>query len=198
MMHHHEVPTRLLDFSHSIFVALYFALSPLVASGDFAIWAVNFIHFTEDEPALQTFLDSQFRLTAHPDNADLYSGKLIIPAKSPIPTADFLSQQGVFLVHLDLDERFEESLKKLLRIKREDNKYRLYELDSLKASLDPRFRRNSGSAAVDLPLIKIVGAGKHRKDLLKKLLEIGVTAELLSPGLNGLARSLTEMIIARA
>lgn len=39
IMQHHGAPTRLLDFSYSIYVAAYFALE--AADGDSAVWAVN-------------------------------------------------------------------------------------------------------------------------------------------------------------
>ena len=39
LMQHHGAPTRLLDFTYSIYVAAYFALE--TADGDAAVWAVN-------------------------------------------------------------------------------------------------------------------------------------------------------------
>lgn len=38
-MEHHGAPTRLLDFTYSIYVAAYFAIE--AAEGDSAVWAVN-------------------------------------------------------------------------------------------------------------------------------------------------------------
>jgi hypothetical protein len=38
-MQHHGAPTRLLDFTYSIYVAAYFALES--ADADAAVWAVN-------------------------------------------------------------------------------------------------------------------------------------------------------------
>ncbi len=39
-MQHYEIPTRLLDFTYSIFVAVHFAFNGKKASGDTAVWAV--------------------------------------------------------------------------------------------------------------------------------------------------------------
>lgn len=39
LMQHHGAPTRLLDFTYSIFVACYFALE--AADGDAAVWACD-------------------------------------------------------------------------------------------------------------------------------------------------------------
>ena len=43
LMQHHSIPTRLLDWSHSAFVALYFALEepPQQAGKRSAVWAIN-------------------------------------------------------------------------------------------------------------------------------------------------------------
>jgi hypothetical protein len=39
LMQHHGAPTRILDFSYSLYVATYFALEQ--ATGDAAVWAIN-------------------------------------------------------------------------------------------------------------------------------------------------------------
>ena len=40
-MRHHDVPTRMVDFSDSALVALYFALEDENETGDFAVWCVR-------------------------------------------------------------------------------------------------------------------------------------------------------------
>ena len=41
LMRHYGIPTRMVDFTESALVALYFALSDCDAKHDFAVWCVN-------------------------------------------------------------------------------------------------------------------------------------------------------------
>ncbi len=119
-MQHHGAPTRLLDFTYSIYVAAYFALES--AEGDSAVWAVNAPWAVQESSRL---LDASgkvdARLATKPvteENEGLAANwffeapalRLTYPANPFRLNERLRIQRGLFLLPGDVAQTFEENL----------------------------------------------------------------------------------------
>ena len=119
LMQHHGVPTRLIDFSYSPYVAAYFAFEHSEAKNTVAIWAVEdswFAHELEriSQEKYQAF-ESYRKSREESGNFDeIFINrpiKLILPV-NPFRLNERLAyQRGVFLCPGDISEPFEENYK---------------------------------------------------------------------------------------
>ncbi|HBJ85594.1 MAG TPA: hypothetical protein DDZ88_17300 [Verrucomicrobiales bacterium] len=170
LMQHHGAPTRLLDFTYSVYVAAYFATE--VAEGDCAIWAIDspwlreqameILHangkeqeivarlshrFNEEDEdvASKSFFSAPYVRAAWPINAFRLNERLRI-------------QQGIFLVPGDVSQTFVENL------------------DAIPEAKDR--------------LIKIVVPSALISEARKQLFFMSISRTSLFPGLDGYAQSL--------
>lgn len=178
LLQHYGAPTRLVDFTYSFFIAVYFAIE--AADGDSAVWAIHAPRFKEktqdlirtkrndgDEriaeyqkvrdggPFRALFMNPNSRLRfAYPSNPILLNERLTI-------------QQGVFLVPGDVTTTFEENVREV-----------------------PNHGQN---------LVQIIIDQSCRRKLLHKLHRFGINAATLFPGLEGFAHSLRtkSLILAK-
>jgi hypothetical protein len=170
LMQHHGAPTRLLDFTYSLYVAAYFALEE--AEGESAVWAINAPWVLEKSI---TALELGGRTNARdlydevsPENEHERFSTLFdtrVP-KSVTPLNPFRInerqriQKGVFLVPGDITVPFMENLMSLPGSENESN------------------------------VLKLVFAPAARIDALKQLYYMTISRTNLFPGLDGYARSL--------
>ena len=169
LMQHHGAPTRLLDFSYSLYIAAYFAIE--AGDGDCAVWAVHapWAHqeskklltcagkkvermtkqFVEgDEAVVQALcLEAPYVCAAWPINAFRLNERLRI-------------QEGVFLIPGDVSESF---------------------VNNLKALPGHDLLEN---------VIEIVIPGAERRSAIENLFQMGISRTSLFPGLDGFAKSL--------
>jgi FRG domain len=175
LMQHHGAATRLLDFTHSFYVACYFAL--IDAAGDSAVWAV-------DPDFLLRVMERAFDVECRglrdewedlsTNKANQYLAELLATASSSEPEVvkcgvvqvhpftlhtRLSAQQGLFLMPLDVELDF---------------------LSNLAA-----FRRRGR-----FPIKKVILKREMREDALAHLREMNITAETLFPGIDGFARSI--------
>lgn len=170
LMQHHGAPTRLLDFSYSLYIAAYFAVER--GEGNCAVWAVRapwalqesaellrkagkrhvdrmLKRFVEgDEEIVQTlFFEPPYVRTAWPINAFRLNERLRI-------------QEGAFLIPGDVSTSFENNLQSLPGYDSTDH------------------------------VIEIVIPDSQRLVALQNLFEMGLSRTSLFPGLDGFAKSL--------
>lgn len=166
---HRGLPTRLLDWTYSPFVALHFATANLARMNeDGAVWAINFVEANRHlPPRLQKILNTEGSDTATVDML------------RPFPTlADFdrLTRRPfvVFLEPPSLDPRIL-------------NQFALFSLmSSPRATLDAWLQSHPQLAR------RIVIPAALKWEIRDKLDQANINERVLFPGLDGLSRWLTR------
>lgn len=168
---HHGLPTRVLDWSHSPYVALHFATASLETyDRDGAVWAVDYVRAAEELPTrLRTILDEE--------GAHSFTTTMVASAADSLPALDALAEGDDFVLFLEppsLDERIV-------------NQYALFSLMSgPEANLDDWLEGHPGLAR------RIVIPAELKWEVRDKLDQANVTERVLFPGLDGIARWLTR------
>lgn len=164
VMQHHGVPTRLLDWTDSALVALYFALKNCEA--DAAVWAVNPLWLNWRTTSRYSLVDpsvdpvaAAFRVDAL--RASLEGNKddvplLSVAVRPPWVSMRMFAQRSLFTLHGSQDIPIE--------------KY-------------PFVRKDS-------PLCRIVIPLREREDVMVGLRACGITETTVLPDLDGLAKEL--------
>jgi hypothetical protein len=184
LMQHHGAPTRLLDWTYSLDVAIYFALQKSRNAKDgAAIWMMNATWATHESAA-------KFKALGRLEAADFISGHLAsiddqakfgptfmttrpwVPCACPVNpyrlNERLTIQRGIFVTVGDVTEPFKENLK------------------ALTGSDEPE-----NVAAYIVPASAI-------QDGLKTLYDLNISDATLFPGLDGFARSLDISIASAA
>ena len=177
-MQHHGAPTRLLDFTYSIYVAAYFATEDKEEEGDGrrAIWALDGVWALNRAASLlrkrekcDQALDQMMRPFQEGDE------KVVTPLFFESPYASAVwpinpirlnqrlqIQRGVFLIPGDAEEPFMTNLEALMDAPDSNDK-----------------------------LLKIVISPEVGREAVRHLFSMGISRTSLFPGLDGFARSLS-------
>ncbi|MDQ3777447.1 MAG: FRG domain-containing protein [Actinomycetota bacterium] len=167
---HHGLPTRLLDWTYSPYVALHFATANLDAyDRDGVVWALDYVevHGRLPEP-LADVLEGE--------GANVFTPELLARAAPGFRELEALGDRPfcLFLEPPSLDERIV-------------NQYALFSLlSSPTATLDEWLSRYDG------PARKIVIPAQLKWEVRDKLDQANVTERVLFPGLDGLSAWLTR------
>ena len=171
LMRHYGAPTRLLDWTYSFFVALYFALES--AEGEAAVWALNTDWLQE---RVRTLAPKRLAILEHDPHVRQESFNKIfleqpqaaIYAINPYRRNERLSvQQGVFLCPGSIDIPFEDNLATIL---------------------------NTPDAKDNFFKLRIGADFKQRIEALRHLQRMNIFRLALFPGLEGFAQSLTMLV----
>jgi hypothetical protein len=197
LMQHYGAPTRLLDFSHSFYVAAYFALEN--ASKDSAVWAVN-LEGLRDKIAQHCEVNNNNEnidmtnqrhinfVNKHisDDNENKLSSQLIVHVEPDRLHERLLIQQGVFLFPCDIAKSFQENIASTYNTS----------LDAMKKVSEFEYD-DQNKEVLDITnqqLIKIILPKEIRDEAMGHLFKMNITAATLFPGLDGFARSMNYHI----
>jgi hypothetical protein len=168
---HHGLPTRVLDWTHSPYVALHFATASLTCfERDGVVWALDYVRATEHlPPTLRSILEEE--------GANSFTTALAERAARTLPELDRLADGDDFVHFLEppsLDARIV-------------NQYALFSLlSSPTAHLHDWLAERPGLAR------RIVIPAELKWEVRDKLDQANVTERVLFPGLDGIARWLTR------
>ena len=171
LMQHHGVPTRLMDWTFSPYVALYFAIENSLSDADCAVWAINTAWLSER--ARRTSLThANFPTDPHERTFNDYLNRNLFGAENPnvVVVANPIrmnervaAQQGVFLCDLSRIGAFTIALQQMLV-----------------TPMPPAS-----------PVIwKVVVKTADRVRIVRELNRMNINGASLFPGLDGFARSL--------
>jgi hypothetical protein len=173
---HHGLPTRLLDWSFSPFVAMHFATQDIDAFAvDGVIWLVDYAQ-------VHRLLPARLRRILREEAADVFTAEMLGRASATLPGLDRLAGRGDFALFFEppsLDDRIV-------------NQYALFSLmSSASASLDEWLQ--------DHPTVthRVVIPAELKWEIRDKLDQANITERVLFPGLDGLSRWLTRYFSPR-
>jgi len=170
VMQHHGAPTRLLDWSYSIYVAAYFALEE--STGDCAVWALNTKWlFRELKKVYEDSRHKKFLAEGIMDTQEHRSlfrdifmdnvRKPFVASFTPFRLNERLTiQKGTSLVPSDLSKKFEENLSNMPGYDKKTN---------LKRIIIPR---------------------SIQSEAMESLFNMNISRATLYPGLDGFSSSL--------
>jgi hypothetical protein len=172
---HHGLPTRLLDWTFSPFVALHFATEdPADFDRDGTVWCVDYV-------AAHRLLPARLRKVLTDESADVFTAEMVSRVVPTLESLDRLSRTP-FLLFMDppaLDERIV-------------NQYALFSLLSEPSlSMDDWIGEHPGLAR------RVVVPASLKWEVRDKLDQANVTERVLFPGLDGLSRWLRRYYLPR-
>jgi len=199
LLQHHGCPTRLLDFSKSIYIAAHFALNEAI--DDSAIWAVNLFHLKENAYTKLNLTYEKGCLLK--DSVNLNHIKVInhriaqqnhetdipfftLPLYSTKHSHRLSRQQGLFLAPMNLGKFQTESLfMKNLALSYSDNVSMEIMNTNIGNIVESELKDNHY-------VLKIILPKNIQSEARKSLIRMNITEETLFPGLDGLARSMLQ------
>ena len=173
---HHGLPTRVLDWSYSPYVALHFTTAEHLAfDRDGVVWTIDYVRaHRELPPELRKVLDDE--------GGNVFTGEMLARAAQGLAELDALSARPylVFFEPPSLDDRIV-------------NQYALFSLLSrATASLEGWLEHRPELAR------RIVVPAELKWEIRDKLDQANVTERVLFPGLDGLSRWLARHYTPRA
>src|SRR5688500_4805166 len=164
---HHGLPTRLLDWSFSPYVALHFATQdPAQFNVDGAVWCVDYVK-------IHAMLPEALKRLTEGEGADVFTADMLDGVADALPKLDEMGKEGPFLVFLEppsLDERIV-------------NQFALFSLMS-----SPTTNLGRWLAAHPDVYRRLVIPAELKWEVRDKLDQANVTERVLFPGLDGLSR----------
>lgn len=202
IMQHYGAPTRMVDFSYSLYVALFMAMDSLVANEDSAVWCLNHLvcrnWFFEgrkelerkcrDKDEMDSIIYSEANkvLNKISDNHNRKNTKGVFIVKPHMANERIVRQQGLFAIQSDPNSTFEENLFSVA-----SNKEPIFK--PFGEIIDYSYSSHTGRPN-DFALIKIIVPKEFRWNIFKSLEQMNISAEMMYPGLEGLARSMNKML----
>lgn len=192
LLQHYGGPTRLLDFTYSFYVALFFAVE--TSSVDSAIWAVNINKLIEQLSKITDYnlIEKEHTFESVIERNNHWAETVIKDRRNndivylvePFQQHERISiQQGLFLFPGNIEKPFESNICSVFEFDFKDL--------STKNALNLKFSEIDDFDFSDISVIKIVIPFSLHSKALVELYKMNVTAATLFPGLDGFARSLS-------
>lgn len=184
LIQHHGGPTRLLDFSHSFYVACFFATER--TNEDAAIYCLNRPLIDkkgqECEERRGALLNNDFGSFEYCDKAikEGIRSPLVMISEPFVMNERLSAQQGLFAIPFEVRQPFEYNLALTILELKELPKPRIIQTktDDLDFLLS------------ECALLKIILPKIYQKEIKRDLAHMNINAATLFPGLDGFARSL--------
>jgi len=175
---HYGMPVRLLDFTYSFYVAVYFAISRRIGNEDGWVLAFNYKwHKQQLETKIVPTLASKCKVPLHKaafQDPRLFKGFAVDNPKDYVAAVNpfrrnprLAAQQGLFLCPGNIEHNFEKNLEKAL-------------------PKDPRRRKDK--------LILIRVPSKIRTETMKELWQMNISSASLFRDLSGWAESQGDLV----
>lgn len=189
IIQHHGGPTRLLDFTHSFYIACYFAL--LDADEEAAVWCVNRIKLENCVQATASLDEGEFGGLDSRDHTIFYRAlfgglkeTMALPVEPFRQNVRLAIQQGLFVFPFNIKETFENNIFSATSLGLDDLRVSVGEYGQAHMALDTF--RNEGR------LLKIYLKKTLHMDIRRDLSRMNINPASLFPGLDGFAKSLAS------
>lgn len=201
LMQHHGAPTRLLDFSHSIYIAAFFALEN--ATSDSAIWCLNIERIREDNSTQFQFnrgalnidgvnvvMNDEVNKLISTDGAMPVNQKPFIAAIEPVFLHErLMNQQGFFIFPNNMEMSIEENMfQKGVIPKSATDHLSAESFNTLQTPFPNHHILEPYLIKYEIPI-------SLRVSILRNLEAMNISARTLFPGLDGFARSMRGLCI---
>lgn len=195
IMQHYGVPTRLLDFSKSLYVAMFMAINGCIEEyEDASIWMFNkkilTIHsYNSDKSRTGSYIsDSDLKDHCYKDANSVLNGEkseqLLFLIEPKIGFERISRQQGVFVMPSQIDNPFENVLQKFCNMETQQK---------LNSQVLIKYSYDHPDPLDKISLIKINIPFKYKYLIMQSLEHMNITAEILYSGLDGLAKYVSRL-----
>jgi hypothetical protein len=179
IMQHHGAPTRLVDISYSIYVALYFALWRYEADKEGALWCFNneWLNNGWNENSSADY-KKEYKKDLDRRYTNLFN--IVLKSKNPKvyllnpynPPERLILQQGGFIIPLDIKKEFMENLSSM--------------------PISPKNNKKKKNYLHRVIKIKIKVDKLKLKEIRYQLIRMNINNATLFPGIDGFARNLYD------